>query len=109
MRGHVGHGTTRRMLPSLGPSGFRLASAAGCWRDGLNVGNTFVLPPPLAGHEPMQSIFEDDIMDITLPMKVETCSSQGSGRLRLVSRLGPDIIDVRVGPLCFIQKGKGGG
>ena len=38
----------------------------------------------------------------TLPMKVsETCSSQGSGCLRPVSRLGPEIVDVGMGPLCF--------
>ena len=61
----------------------------------------------------MMSIDENSalfIMDFaTLPMKVsETCSSQSFGRLRLVSRLGPDIVDVRVGPLCFIQKGRVG-
>ncbi len=61
----------------------------------------------------MMSIGENSelfIMDFaTLPMKVsETCSSQSFGRLRLVSRLGPDIVDVRVGALFFIQKGRVG-
>ena len=64
------------------------------------------LPTKVEGYA-LDMILEE--MDwLTPAMKVrETCSSQGSGRLRPASRLGPDIIEVRVGPLC-IQKGRGG-